>query len=92
VVPESPITDPRVAIGGGYTESKWISEAILARAARQTPLRPIIVRLGQLTGDENGSWNEREWFPAMVRSAVTAKCLPNLDGVGPDNFSVTRLI
>jgi thioester reductase-like protein len=80
-VPESPITDPHVAMGNGYAESKWVSEAILARAAQQTPLRPIIVRLGQLTGDINGLWNEREWFPSMVKSALVVKCLPNIDGV-----------
>jgi thioester reductase-like protein len=79
-------------MGGGYTESKWVSEAILARAAQQTALRPIIVRLGQLTGDANGSWNEREWFPSMVKSAFTVKCLPNLNAVGPGNFSIVELI
>jgi thioester reductase-like protein len=74
-------------MGGGYTESKWVSEAILARAAQQTPLRPIIVRLGQLTGSGNGYWNQREWFPSMVKSAVMSlNCLPNLDGVSPPPF------
>lgn len=68
-------------MGNGYAESKWVSEAIITRAAQQTPLRPIIVRLGQLTGDTNGLWNEREWFPSMVKSALVVKCLPNIDGV-----------
>jgi thioester reductase-like protein len=82
LVPETPITDPHIAMGGGYSESKWVGEAILARAAQQTPLRPIIVRLGQLTGSRNGRWNQREWFPSMVKSAVMGlNCLPNLDGV-----------
>ena len=81
-MPETPIVDPRVAIGGGYTESKWVSETMLMRAAQQTPLRPTIVRLGQLTGDRNGSWNEREWFPSIVKSSAAVNCLPDLNGVG----------
>ena len=78
---EAPIVDPRVAMGGGYTESKWVGETILAHAAQQTPLQPIIVRLGQLTGGGNDYWNQREWFPSMVKSAGALNCLPDLHGV-----------
>lgn len=67
-----------ISAGSGYSESKWISEKILENAASKTPLRPVIVRVGQLSGGENGAWNESEWFPSIVRSAPHVKCLPSL--------------
>lgn len=73
--------DASLAAGSGYTESKWIAERILDLAARSTDLRPITVRLGQICGDRLGHWNEREWFPSMVKSALFQRCLPDLAGV-----------
>jgi thioester reductase-like protein len=78
---ETQITDPEVVIGSGYVESKWVCERVLTAAAETTSLRPITVRVGQMTGDRNGSWNEKEWFPAVVKSAKTLKCMPNFGGV-----------
>ncbi|KAI0938637.1 putative NRPS-like protein biosynthetic cluster, variant 2 [Taiwanofungus camphoratus] len=72
--------DASLAAGSGYTESKWIAERILDLAARSTDLRPITVRLGQICGDRLGHWNEREWFPSMVKSALFQRCLPDLAG------------
>jgi thioester reductase-like protein len=71
---ETQITDPEVVIGSGYVESKWVCERVLTAAAETTSLRPITVRVG-------GSWNEKEWFPAVVKSAKTLKCMPNFGGV-----------
>lgn len=82
--PETCNSRPFTAIGNGYTESKWVAESILARAAKQTPLCPSIVRLGQICGGRNGSWNPQQWFPAMIRSAQMLSCLPQ--PTGASNF------
>ena len=58
-----------------------------------------IVRLGQTCGDRNGYWNEVEWFPSMVKSALSTHCLPDIDGVSSfssrsrdavDAYSITQ--
>ncbi|KAF8890512.1 hypothetical protein CPB84DRAFT_1784727 [Gymnopilus junonius] len=74
-LPESAIP-PEVAVGSGYTESKWVSEEILLRASKQTPMRTVIVRVGQLCGGLNGAWNTSEWFPSLVQSTSVCKCFP----------------
>jgi thioester reductase-like protein len=74
---EQPIEAP-VAIGTGYTESKWVSEQILAAASAATPLRTVIVRVGQISGGPTGFWNTKEWFPALVQSAKSVSCLPSV--------------
>lgn len=53
---------------------------MLARAAERTELAPIIVRIGQLCGGRNGSWNTSEWVPSIVRSGQLLGCLPRADG------------
>ncbi|KAH7912698.1 hypothetical protein BJ138DRAFT_1083028 [Hygrophoropsis aurantiaca] len=72
---EAPIK-PDVAISSGYTQSKWVSEEILMNAARKTPLKPLIVRVGQLAGGLSGAWNISEWVPALIQSAEALRCLP----------------
>lgn len=73
---EAPI-NPDVAIGSGYTESKWVSEEILYNAAANTPLTPVVVRVGQICGALEGSWNAHEWFPSIVQSAPKLGCFPD---------------
>lgn len=80
-VPELPIEEPSVALGQGYSEAKWVSEQILYRAAKATPLRPIVVRVGQISGGINGSWNPSDWVPAIVKSSLRIGFLPELKGV-----------
>ncbi|KDQ13755.1 hypothetical protein BOTBODRAFT_160018 [Botryobasidium botryosum FD-172 SS1] len=80
-VPEDSLKDPAVAIGSGYSESKWVSERILQIAADETALRPVIVRVGQLSGAANGSWNQREWLPSLVRSGQVLGVLPQAEGM-----------
>ncbi|KAJ3540826.1 hypothetical protein NM688_g6172 [Phlebia brevispora] len=79
---EDVIRDADVCIGSGYTESKWIAEQILLSARNKAGIKSVICRLGQISGGFNGYWNEREWFPAIVKSAVDLKCIPNIDIVG----------
>ncbi|KAF8066748.1 hypothetical protein FPV67DRAFT_1496289 [Lyophyllum atratum] len=78
--PEAPFPDAAVAVGSGYPESKWVAERILTLAAERTTLRPIIVRIGQMSGGRNGSWNPVEWVPSIVRSGEVLGCLPDAPG------------
>ncbi|KAI0702388.1 acetyl-CoA synthetase-like protein [Cerioporus squamosus] len=79
-VPEVPIDDPESPYGIGYSEAKWVTEQVLRNASKERGLHTIVTRLGQVAGDRLGYWNEREWFPALVRSALFQKCLPDLEG------------
>jgi Male sterility protein len=90
-VAEDVLPNPVVSVGHGYAESKWIAERILDAAADRTPLRPVVVRLGQVCGEGNGTWNEKEWFPSLVKSALRLDCLPSLDGVSEVLIAVTAL-
>ncbi|KAF8581171.1 acetyl-CoA synthetase-like protein, partial [Ramaria rubella] len=80
-VAEAPVTDPELINQGGYGSSKWISERILLQAASVTPLKPVIIRMGQLTGGLNGCWNIAEWFPSLVRGSQVLGCMPDSDAV-----------
>ncbi|KAJ6483684.1 hypothetical protein DFH09DRAFT_1211912 [Mycena vulgaris] len=77
---ERPIPDPRVSVGLGYTESKWVAEQVLEIAAQSTALSPVIVRPGQLSGANNGAWNPSEWFPVLLRSSQLLGHLPIISG------------
>ncbi|KAI9060104.1 acetyl-CoA synthetase-like protein [Trametes sanguinea] len=78
--PEAPLDDPASPFGAGYGESKWITEHVLQNATKQRGVPTVVVRLGQVCGDRTGHWNEKEWFPAIVKSAKFQRCLPSLDG------------
>jgi thioester reductase-like protein len=81
---EGPITDLSLISSSGYGESKWVSERLLWAAGQSTALRPIIIRVGQLSGGMNGNWNVREWFPALARASQVV-------GGVPENFGVSVL-
>ena len=72
---------PAAACGSGYSESKWVAERLLEVAAERTPLRPITIRIGQLSGTSSGYWKSIEWFPSLVRSSMFLKCFPSIDKV-----------
>jgi thioester reductase-like protein len=76
-----PIEDPHVPLGQGYAESKWVAERILYEAAKHSSLRPIVVRISQISGGINGAWNVSDWVPAMIKSSIALGCLPKLIGV-----------
>ncbi|KAI0369579.1 acetyl-CoA synthetase-like protein [Pilatotrama ljubarskyi] len=79
-VPETLDFGPEVAVGQGYGESKWVTEQILARAAKETRLETTVVRVGQLSGDTRvGGWNTTEWVPAIARVGKRLGCLPSAD-------------
>lgn len=81
LVPETPLSDPAVAVGQGYSESKWVAEQILYSAEESMNLKPVVVRVGQIAGGINGAWNTSDWVPSIVKSSVALKCLPLMKGV-----------
>lgn len=70
-----------VAPGRGYDHAKWVVEKLLELASRDSPLRPIIFRVGQIVGSPNGFWKKEEWLPSIVQSAKVLKCLPSSEQV-----------
>ena len=81
LAPEQPLQEPDPALGSGYTESKWVSERIIQRAANEKHLRATAVRCGQMTGGQSGAWNTHEWFPSLVKSSVALGMFPTVEGV-----------
>lgn len=78
---ETALDDPSTALGQGYSESKWIAETMLQEAAKHTVLRPIVIRVGQISGSLNGAWNTSDWVPSLIKSSLTLGCLPDVKGV-----------
>ncbi|KAI9058630.1 acetyl-CoA synthetase-like protein [Trametes sanguinea] len=79
-VPEALDLGPELALGTGYGESKWVTEQIFHRAAQDTGVKAIVVRVGQLCGDTRfGGWNTTEWVPAIVRVSKLLGCIPAAD-------------
>lgn len=78
----SPITEmisnePSDADRLGYSQSKWVAEAICSVASRNIRRRIKILRIGQLTGDTtNGVWNMSEAWPMMLSTVQSVGCLP----------------
>ncbi|KAF8989919.1 hypothetical protein BDQ17DRAFT_1393209 [Cyathus striatus] len=81
IVPEGPNIRPLSAVGTGYTESKWVTERIIANAVETAGLDASIIRVGHLCGNQQGSWNCVEWVPALVRSGKVLGCLPCPNGL-----------
>lgn len=73
-------TEPREAGSIGYSQSKWVAEAVCEQAASPV-LQVDIIRLGQLCGDtKHGVWNETEAWPLLIRASAdigAAPALPN---------------
>ncbi|KAI9064759.1 acetyl-CoA synthetase-like protein [Trametes sanguinea] len=77
--PEAPLHDPASPFGTGYNESKWVTEHVLQNVTKSRGVHTVVVRLGQVCGDRVGHWNEKEWFPALVKSAQIYRRLPELE-------------
>lgn len=68
----------------GYAEAKLACEWIVEQAIREHPdeVEACYVRLGQIAGARStGFWNTTEHFPALVKSSLLARALPQLRGV-----------
>lgn len=72
---------PQTAGTVGYSQSKWVAEAIVAAAGKDGGLRTCNARIGQLCSDsQTGIWNESEAWPLMVRVASELGRLPRIPG------------
>jgi thioester reductase-like protein len=75
-VPDEAIDDLNFAANTGYARSKLVGEHIV-RNATQEGAHGYVLRIGQIVGDTvNGVWNDEEFIPAMIRSALTMRALP----------------
>jgi len=81
-VPESVLPDSSVAAGvAGYGASKFVMEHVLAEATKKEIISGTSLRIGQLCGSTaTGAWNTTDWVPNIVKSSVTLKCLPQMEG------------
>ncbi|KAI1798467.1 polyketide synthase [Ganoderma leucocontextum] len=70
-----------VAVGAGYTESKWVAERLLETAAERKVVQSVVIRIGQLSGGANGAWKGSEWLPSMICASAALGCLPQGQGV-----------
>ncbi|KAI0764139.1 hypothetical protein BD413DRAFT_673489 [Trametes elegans] len=78
--PEVSLDDPASPYDTGYSEGKWVTEHVLQNATKECDVHTVVMRLEQVTGDRLGHWNEKEWFPAFVKSALFQKSLPDVEG------------
>ncbi|KAH6682342.1 male sterility protein-domain-containing protein [Plectosphaerella plurivora] len=88
-VPEALSTNPQNASPLGYSQSKWVAEGVLAAAVRkaspsETTPPALILRVGQLCGNQNGVWNATEAYPLLLSTAAMTGCLPDLPGTALD--------
>lgn len=80
-VPDEAIEDFTLAASTGYAQSKLVGEHLVRNACR-AGARGYVLRIGQIAGDtENGVWNDGEFVPALIRSALTLKKLPMIHEV-----------
>lgn len=65
----------------GYARSKYVGEHVVWNAAR-AGARSYVFRIGQVVGDTHkGVWNDKEFLPMLIRSALILKALPILQDV-----------
>ncbi|KAJ3825351.1 hypothetical protein F5878DRAFT_670917 [Lentinula raphanica] len=63
--PETLVMDVMTAVGGGYGESKYVAERILAKSG----IEVISLRIGLICGGQrNGAWKPSELFPICVKA------------------------
>ncbi|KAJ6509744.1 putative aminoadipate reductase [Mycena vulgaris] len=74
--PESLLSDGRVALGG-YGQSKYVAEQILAK----NDLNVSCLRIGQVCGAlPKGAWSTSDWVAICVKTSITLGLLPLADG------------
>lgn len=83
MISDGPIENFEHAMDMGYAQSKLVGENLIINAARGGA-RAYALRIGQIVGDrENGIWNDSEFIPSIIRSALSLGVLPDL----PDTCS-----
>jgi thioester reductase-like protein len=78
-VPEVTLSDLSFGVALGYSESKLVAEHIVEVAHNKAGLETQVIRVGQLTGGIGGSWNTKEWLPAVLQVSQKIGFLPNVD-------------
>lgn len=79
LIADAPVEDYSHALDMGYAQSKLVGEHMVLNAARGGA-RSYVLRIGQIVGDlQSGFWNDSEYVPSMIRSALSMKALPALD-------------
>lgn len=78
-IPERIIEDWSAAEHTGYSQSKLVSERVLATAAEKCKIPCAVYRLGQIAGPSvgKGCWPKQEWFPSVLLSSAYLGCLPS---------------
>ena len=78
-ISERIIEDWSAAEHTGYSQSKLVSERILATAAEKCRIPCAAYRLGQIAGPSagKGCWPKHEWFPSILQSSAYLGCLPS---------------
>ncbi|KAK7216548.1 hypothetical protein V2G26_004551 [Clonostachys chloroleuca] len=63
----------------GYARSKFVSELLLDRAARESGIPAVICRVGQIAGPttSDGIWPKQEWVPSLIASSKYLGKLPD---------------
>ena len=80
-ISDGPIEDFTRASSMGYAQSKLVGEHIVRNAAC-AGAPSYVLRIGQIVGDaRNGVWNDKEFIPLMIRSALMLNALPALQEV-----------
>ncbi|KAJ7075175.1 putative aminoadipate reductase [Mycena belliarum] len=75
--PESLLNSASAALGG-YGQSKYVAEQILAKS----DLNASCLRIGQVCGAlPKGAWATSDWVPILVKSGMTLGLLPVADGL-----------
>lgn len=49
--------------------------------SRETGLATTTIRVGQISGGENGFWSTTDWVPNLLVSSLELGCLPDAKGV-----------
>ncbi|KAI1126135.1 hypothetical protein F5Y10DRAFT_293994 [Nemania abortiva] len=79
VIPDAAIENFSHAGSTGYAQSKLVAENMVLNFARRGG-RAYVLRIGQVVGDtSHGVWNDNEFVPSLIRSALTLKMLPKLE-------------
>ncbi len=79
LIADAPVDDFSHALNMGYAQSKLVGEHMVLNAAR-SGARSYVLRIGQIVGDlQSGFWNDNEYVPSMIRSALFMKALPALN-------------
>ena len=79
LITDAPVDEFSHALDMGYAQSKLVGEHMVLNAAR-SGARSYVLRIGQIVGDlQSGFWNDNEYVPSMIRSALSLKALPALN-------------